>query len=160
MSEQHNYSLDKQTANDLLNNVLDSCNIPPSPKTIESLILKRKLEKKPIVILMHIAFLFLIIAICTPLFFRGDSDFQIVSGSKNVVVSSHMLYDDCFVMTLSGGADYAGIHAKKDDGSIIYPDTYDPATGLVIFPYNGASLNIYIPTVNGECIQAVLHESK
>lgn len=158
--EQQNYNIDKNTANDLLNNVLDSCNIPPSSKSIEKIMLKRSIEVKPIIFFKYISIILLLFCICTPLLFRPDPTFSLVTKSKNVVVSSHNLYEGFFVMSLSGEADYKNIYAKKDDGAIIFPDTSDSSTGVVIFPYNGDSLNIYIPTMSGECIQAVLHEKK
>lgn len=159
MSENHNYSLDKNTANDMLSDILDSCNIPPSQDSLDDVMIKRQLEKKPLAILKYLAILFLLIAVVSPLFFKADPQFSIVKPAKNVVISSHSLYDDCFIMTLTGSADYNAIYSKKADGAIIYPDKIDPASGLVIFPYSGDMLNIYIPTINGECIQAVLNET-
>jgi len=160
MSEQPIHNLDKNKVNDLLENVLDSCDIPSSSKSLDSIMLKRKLESKPLLIFKYVSLAFLILAICTPLAFRPDPDFSIVSKSPTVAVTNHSLYESCFVMTLIGDADYKNIYAKKDDGTIILPDTADDENGVVIFPYNGDSLNIYIPTVNGTYIQAVLHEKK
>ncbi|MDO4187863.1 MAG: hypothetical protein Q4D29_02635 [Lachnospiraceae bacterium] len=160
MANLDNYNLDKSKANDMLNNILDSCNIPPSSENIETIMMKKKLERKPLVILLHIAVLFLILVVLSPLAFKEDPNFTVIKTSKTVVVADHVLYDDCFVLTLSGAADYKNIHAAKYDGALIYPDVIDETTGLVIFPYKGDALNIYIPTNSGECIQAVLNENR
>lgn len=160
MSEQPNYNIDKNTANDLLSNVLQSCNIPSPSKSIDQIMLKRSLEVRPIIFLKFVSIILLIVCICAPLCFKPDPSFSLVTKSKNVIVASHNLYNECFVMSLSGEADYKNIYARKNDGAIIFPDTSDSSTGIVIFPYNGDSLNIYIPTMSGECIQAVLHEHK
>lgn len=160
MLEHPNYNLDSDAANALLNNVLDSCNIPPSSKTIEEVVLKRELERKPISILKYIAIVFLVLSVLAPLCFNKDPQFSVIEASKTVAVTSHTLYEDCFVMTLSGDADYGNINSRKNDGALIFPDKIDEASGLVIFPYNGEALNIYIPTKSGGCIQAVLNEIK
>lgn len=155
---QKNYNIDKDTANDLLNSVLDSCNIPQPSKPMDKMILKRNLNVKPFKILKYVSVLLLIFCICAPLFFKPDPSFSLIQSSNTVVVSSHSLYENCFIMTLSGDADYKNIYAKKEGGAIIFPDTSDSLTGVVVFPYNGDPLNIFIPTMSGECIQAVLHE--
>lgn len=160
MSETTKHSLDKNQANELLNNVLDSCNIPPSSKTLNETMIQSKLARKPLGILKFVAVIFIILAVISPLFFRKDPDFALVKGAETVAVSSHILYDDCFILSLTGDADYSNINAKKNDGAIIFPDKIDEATGLVIFPYNGEALNIYIPAKSGGCIQAVLNEKK
>lgn len=160
MADQTKVTLDKKAANNILNNVLESCNIPPSSESMDKIMKKRAIERTPLIVLKYIALVFLIVAAISPLFFRRDPDFKVVSASKTVVVSSHSLYDDCFIMVLTGAADYKNISAKKNDGAVIFPDTVDSSSGLVIFPYNGDALNIYIPTLSGECIQAVLNETK
>lgn len=149
-----------ETASEMLNNILDSCNIPPAAESLDKIMLKRSLEKKPLRILKVTAAFFLVIAVLTPLTFRQDPQFSVLTRSRNVAINSHNLYEDCFIMTLSGSADYKNIYARKNDGAIIFPDQIDRTSGLVIFPYNGEALNIFIPTTGGECIQAVLNESK
>jgi len=159
MSDQTKIVLDKEEASNILNNVLDTCNISPSQDSLDKIMKKRAREKRPLAILKYIAALFLIVAVISPLFFKRDKDFKVVTASKTVAVSSHSLYEDCFIMILTGDADFKNIHAKKNDGAVIFPDEVDKASGLVIFPYNGDALNIYIPTNSGECIQAVLNET-
>ena len=160
MSDHPNYNLDKETAADILNNILDTCNIPPSSESIETSVKKTALQRKKISACKYVAILFILLAVLTPLAFNRDPNFSIVTTSKTVAVTSHTLYENFFVMTLQGAADYGNIHAKKNDGAIIFPDNVDASTGLVVIPYNGEALNIYIPTVSGECIQAVLNETK
>lgn len=160
MSDNYNNIADKETANELLNNIFESCNISPSSKSLDTVMKKRQAERRPLFIMKMVSAIFLVLTVLTPLAFRRDPSFDIVSSSKTVAVTSHSLYDDCFVMTLSGDADYSNIYAKKNDGAIIFPDKLETSSGLVIFPYNGNELNIYIPTASGECIQAILHEAK
>lgn len=160
MLERENHNLDKETANDMLSNILDSCHIPPLSEDIESVMRKKNLERKNLAILLHVGILFLILVMLSPLAFKKDPSFTIEKTSKTVAVTDHVLYDDCFVLTLSGDADYKNIYAAKEDGAIIVPDLLDKTTGLIIFPYNGEPLNIYIPTNSGECIQAVLNENR
>lgn len=155
-----NHTTELETADEMLNNILDSCNIPPSSDSLETIMQKRMVEKLPLHILKIVSVVFLVISVLVPLAFKKDPSFDVINSSKTVAVTSHTLYEDCFVMTLSGLADYANIYSKKSNGAIIYPDIIDQDAGLVIFPYNGESLNIYIPTTSGECIQAVLHEPK
>ena len=158
MANQNKYNLDKEVANDMLNNILDSCNIPPSSEDIETVMLKKDLERKPLSALLHLAAFFLLLTMLCPLAFKKDPNFSLVKSSKTVAVTDHILYDDCFVMTITGSADYKNIKAAKNDGALLFPDIIDESTGLIIFPYDGEALNIYIPTNSGECIQAVLNE--
>jgi len=158
--DQKNFDLDKNTADDILHNVLDTCRIQPSEESVDRLMLRRNIQKSTLSVFKFIAIIFLILAILCPLTFKRDPAFSLISSSKNVTITSHTLYDSCFIMILSGSVEYSGIHAKKDNGSLIYPDAYDVSTGSVIFPYDGDALNIYIPSTSGECIQAVLAEHK
>lgn len=154
------YKLNSKEAEKLLYNVLDSCNIPQPSGSLEATIRKKALKKQTIAFCTFLAALFLILVIFSPLAFKRDSHFKIVQGSKEVSISSHTLYDDFFVMTLKGDVDYDNIYSRKNNGAYIFPDTVDSESGLVIFPYNGDALNIYIPSKGGECIQAVLNENK
>jgi len=160
MSNNTKYTLDKETANGLLNNVLDSCNIPPSSDSLNERMLKSSLERKPIVFFKALAVFCMIVAIISPLAFKADETFSLVKKSNNVAISSHILYENCFILTLTGDVDYTDVKAKKNDGAIIFPDQIDETTGLVIFPYDGDALNIYIKARNGGYIQAVLNEKK
>lgn len=159
MAKEPNYSLDRAKANEMLNNILDNCNLPPSSETLEADIFMANMQRRRLSVCKFLAIVFLIAAVMSPLLFKADPQFKILTSSKTVAVSSHILYDDCFVMTLSGSADYSNIYAKKNDGAIIFPDQSDSSTGVVIFPYDAEALNIYIPTQNGECIQAILNET-
>jgi len=156
----HIAKINTADANNILNNVFDSCNVPPSAESFDDLVAKSRRKMRPIRIHRTIATIFLFFVILSPLFFRADSSFSLKSGLDTVAVSSHSLYENCFTMTLTGDADYDKIYAKKNDGAIIFPDTIDSAKGVVIFPYDGDPLNIYIPSINGGCIQAVLSENK
>lgn len=160
MQDKPNYTLDKATADNMLNNILDNCNISPSSEVASTEIKRRSRQRSNIRVCKILAALFLVITVLAPLAFKRDPKFTIITSSKTVAVSSHNLYDDCFIMTLSGDADFDNIHAKKNDGAIIFPSIVEKDTGIVIIPYNGEALNIYIPTKTGECIQALLNETK
>lgn len=160
MSENPKLNLNRETASELLNNVLDNCDIPASTKSLDEMMLRSALARKPLRFAKFIAVIFVIIAVLSPLAFKSDPDFVLINSAKSVAVSSHILYDDCFILTLTGDADFTNINAKKNNGAIIYPDQIDESTGLVVFPYNGEELNIYIPSRSGGCIQAVLYEKK
>lgn len=147
-------------ANLILNNVFDSCNVPKSSKPLNEFSAETRKKLRPLIFHRSIAILFLFIAILTPLFFKADPDFMLQTASRTVVVSSHSLYSDCFIMTLTGDADYDNIYAKKSDGAIIYPSRIERGIGVVIFPYDGSELNIYIPSIDGGSIQAVLSSNE
>ena len=153
---QNNKNLDKDTANNILNNVLDTISVPQPEYTVDSLMEKRRFIKLNMLVLRILATIFLILVVISPLAYKGDPDFSLITSSKNVAIMSHDLYDTYFVMSITGSADYTNIRATKGDGAIIYPDKCDPQTGTVSFPFTGEEINIFIPTTNGECIQAVL----
>jgi len=152
--------LNQDKANEILNNVFDSCNIPPSSKSFEEIMAENYRKRIPLAVYKFIATLFMFAAVLVPFLFKPDPNFRLTAYDKNVVVTSHNLYDSCFIMTLTGSADYDNIYAKKNNGAIIFPEKADESAGLVIFPYDGDDLNIYIHTNNGGCIQAVLAEKK
>ena len=147
-------------ANLILNNIFDSCDMPKPSKSLNELSAETRRKIRPLIFHRVIAIIFLFIVVLTPLFFKADPNFMLSSASKTVVVTSHALYSDCFIMTLTGDADYDNIYATKNDGAIVYPERIDRGIGVVVFPYDGCEMNIFIPSTNGGCIQAVLSENK
>ena len=54
--------------------------------------------------------------------------------------------------------DYQNIYAQKDDGTAVYPSRirFVGDSTEVTIPYDGDALNIYIPDLDGNVMQAVL----
>ena len=62
-------------------------------------------------------------------------------------------------MMISGDKlDYRNIYAMKDDGTAIFPSSirFVNEQTEVTIPYDGDALNIYIPDLDGNVMQAVL----
>ena len=56
--------------------------------------------------------------------------------------------------------DYRNIYAVKNDGTVIFPSKIQFVNGdtEVTVPYDGDQLNLYIPDLDGNMIQAILSE--
>ena len=52
--------------------------------------------------------------------------------------------------------DYLGIYCKKNDGSVVMPTRSD--SEIVIIPYDGEALNIFITCTDGRVVQALLSQ--
>lgn len=155
------HSLDQNTANGILQNVFEECNVTPNEVPFDKIMLRSIAETKGVRFFKYFAVAILILVIASPLAFKQSNNFGLVNSARSVSIENHALYEHYFILTLSGTAiDYNAIYAKKADGAYIYPDSIDKKAGLVIFPYDGDSLNIYITSLNGEVIHAVLAENK
>ena len=91
MKKKSTYRLDKEKADEMLNNILDTCNLPPTSDTLETDMLIHSLQRRKIFVFKIIAIFFLIVAVISPLFFKADPSFMLINSSKTVVVASHML---------------------------------------------------------------------
>ncbi len=152
------YSMDLKSANDILQNVLKENNKEPNTVPFDRLVLSNTVNVA-FAKTGRIASLCLLVLIAlSPLAFR-DNGFSVRNSSliEKIIVSDHQLYSDHFVMYLKGSnIDYDNIYARKPDGTFVFPTYTDTEAGEVTFPYEGLSLNIYIPDLNGKVLQAIL----
>ena len=154
-------NLDKNTANGILQNVFEECDITPNEVPFDKILLRSMAETKGVRFSKYFAVVILVLVIMAPLAFKQSDIFGLVEPARTVSIENHALYEHYFVLTLGGtNIDYDGIYAVKPDGAYIYPDSIDKKAGLVIFPYDGETLNIYITSGNGEVIHAILAENK
>ena len=152
------YSMDLKSANDILQNVLKENNKEPNTVPFDRLVFSNTVNVA-FAKTGRIASLCLLVLIAlSPLAFR-DNGFSVRNSGliEKIIVSDHQLYSDHFVMYLKGSnIDYGNIYARKPDGTFVFPVSVDEETGEVAFPYEGLSLNIYIPDLNGKVLQAIL----
>ncbi|MFT3984939.1 MAG: hypothetical protein QM697_13610 [Lachnospiraceae bacterium] len=154
------YSMDRNTANQTLQNVFAACNQPPNTIPFDKLVLKGLAQTALVKVCKWSAFCFLLLVLLAPLAFQ-NSEFTVSSKGfgQRIAIENHRLYADHFIMQLSGGSiDYENIYAKKPDGTVVFPVSADPDSGSVVIPYDGNSLNIYIPDNSGNVLQALLSE--
>ncbi len=152
-----------QAADKTLQNVFDACNVSHNSIPFDKIMLRSRAETKLVVAFRHLATLFLIIAIVSPLFFSRDTSFMLLNAAPGqpVVVTDHQLYDTAFTMRLMGrDILYDEIKAIKDDGAIIFPKLVDKNNGVVTFPYDGSTLTITVPAGGGYTMTALLAEQK
>ncbi|MBQ1526115.1 MAG: hypothetical protein IJR19_03920 [Lachnospiraceae bacterium] len=152
------YSMDLKSANDILQNVLKENNKEPNTVPFDRLVFSNTVNVA-FAKTGRIASLCLLVLIAlSPLAFK-DNGFSVRNSGliEKIIVSDHQLYSDHFVMYLKGSnIDYDNIYARKPDGTFVFPTSVDEETGEVTFPYEGLSLNIYIPDLNGKVLQAIL----
>lgn len=161
------YSMDKQTANAILQNVFAAGEQSPNTIPFDKLVLRGMAQTTLVTSCMWIAIVMLVFILVCPFAFRSNELSVAHSAAfKSVQIVEHQLYTDEFVMILEGkDIDYQSIYSQKNDGMIIYPshirfvDGSQGSTNIeVTIPYDGDALNIYIPDINGEVLQAVLSQ--
>lgn len=154
------YSMDMNTANQTLQNVFAACNQQPNTIPFDKLVLKGLAQTTLVKFCKWSAAVFLLLVLLAPLTFRNP-DFIVSSKGfgQQIAIEDHQLYEDHFIMRLSGeNVDYDNIYAKKPDGTVVFPSSADPSERSVVIPYDGSSLNIYIPDNSGNVLQALLSE--
>lgn len=158
------YNMDMNTANQTLQNVFAACSQAPNTVPFDKLMLKGLAQTALVTACKWIAAGFLLLILVAPLAFR-NSDFSVSSKSfrESISITDHQLYEHEFKMVLNGSdVDYDNIYAKKPDGTFVFPSSVNISndTMIVTIPYDGISLNIYIPDKNGKTLQAILSERK
>ena len=153
------YSINKQAANEALQNVFAACEQEPNTQSLDALLIKNIANTTLVKTgkWMSIALLILIL-FCPMVFYMAGKESGEKPHKADIAVTSHYLDEEneCFVMTVSGSdIDYEGIYAKKDDGSIVYP-METGSDGTVRFHFESGTLNIFIPDTEGGVVQAVL----
>lgn len=163
MADVKKYTMNMTEANNTLQNVFDACNVSHNTVPFDKIMLRQKEATNYIKYARILAIVFLIFTMISPLFFRNNSVLKInnTSDIHTITVIDHQLYSDSFVLKLAGqNIDYDNIYAVKSNGAILYPASLDKATGTVILPYDGNSLSINIPDLDGHVLSAILAERK
>lgn len=157
------YSMKMKDAGATLQNVFDAVGVQHNTIPFDKIMLRSRAETRTVSGFQYLAMTFLLIVLLSPLLFDRDANFKIKGSAfgQHVIIVDHQLYDDCFSMKMMGSKiDYANINSVRENGSIIFPKTIDVENGIVVFPYDGSSLSINIPTQDGQVLHAVLAERK
>ncbi len=156
----HKYTMDMATANNILQNVFIAGDQKPNTIPFDKIVLRSKAKTTLVTSCMWIAIAMLLLTLLSPLAFHSQevkvTDF---GAAKTLEITSHQLYTTEFVMMISGDKlDYRNIYAMKDDGTAIFPSSirFVNEQTEVTIPYDGDALNIYIPDLDGNVMQAVL----
>lgn len=152
------YKMDKQAASETLKHVFEANNAEPNKVSLDTLVMRNKANTSLVKACKWISIVTLFLVIMAPLAFHTNENFNVEKkASSQVTVVNHELFDNYFEMTLSGDTvDYQGIYCKKLDGTLVLPKKYDAESGKVVIPFDGDSLNIYIPCTDGKVVQALL----
>ena len=152
------YSMDLKSANDILQNVLKENNKEPNTVPFDRLVLTNTVNVAFAKIGRIASLCLLVLIALSPLAFR-DPGFSVKNSGliEKIIVTDHQLYPDRFVLYLKGSnINFGDIYARKSDGTFVFPEAIDEDAGEVTFPFEGQSLNIYIPDINGKVLQAIL----
>lgn len=156
------YNMDIDTANDILQNVFAAKNQAPNTTSFDMIVLKSKARTSLVTSCMWVGIIMLCLVILSPLAFQSQElKVSNLASTGEVQIVEHRLFSEEFVMMLSGSKlDYQQIYALKNDGTVIFPSRIRFINGNteVTFPYEGESLNLYIPDIDGGVIQAILSE--
>ncbi len=158
----HKYTMDMTTANNILQNVFIAGEQKPNTIPFDKIVLRSKAKTTLVTACMWVGIIMLLFTLLSPLAFHtGELKVANPGTVKSIQITSHQLYTTEFVMMLSGDKlDYRNIYALKDDGTMVFPSRVrfvDEQTEVTI-PYDGKSLNIYIPDLDGNILQAILSE--
>lgn len=153
------YSMSKQEANNMLNNVLAACNIDSENINFDLLILKSIAQTTLIDTCKWIAIGFLFLILISPVVLINN-EMKIESrgiANERIIIRNHQLYSDHFVLELAGeDIAYDEIYARNAGGDVIFPTSIDEASGHVEFPYSSEALTIFIPDIHGHTLNASL----
>lgn len=154
------YKLNRKEADQMLKNIFEANSVKPNRSSFDSILFKTIASTTLVKSCKWMAAALLVLVILAPLSFRNqNNNFSVedMSASSQVTVVNHQLLDNAFEMILSGqNIDYTGIYCKKLDGTIVIPNKLDESQGLVVIPFDGDSLNIYITCKDGRVVQALL----
>ena len=153
------YSINKNAANEALQNVFAACDQTPNTQSLDVLLLKNIANTTLVKSGKWMsAVLLVLILLCPLVFYWEGRSVPETTHKADITVTDHYMDEDngCFVMKLSGSdIDYNGIYARKDDGTVVYPIEAD-TDGTVRFRFESGTLNIFIPDTEGGIVQAVL----
>lgn len=153
------YKMNRQEADRMLKNVFEASDIKPNKSSFDVILLRTIASTTLVRTCKWIAIAMLVLVIGSPLAFKTHNTFSVsdMNSTSQVTVVNHRLDGDRFEMTLSGeNIDYTGIYCKKNDGSIVFPILSSEKEHIVIIPFDGDSLNIYITCKDGKVVQALL----
>ena len=159
MNRPKTYSMNRKKANETLQNVFEACETTPNSVSFTTLVIRTRANTTLVSTCKWISVVALILVILSPLAFHSHGKLEVTDAKAitQVSVVSHRLYSDHFEMKLSGSEiDYGGIYCKKLDGTIVIPTVSDAEEGIVEIPFDGDSINIYIPYGDGGILQALL----
>lgn len=160
MSKIRRYSMNKRQADKMLQNVFMECNQTPNTTPFDKLVIKGFAQTKAITVCKYTALALLIFILLTPLFFRNPEFVVKRTFFTETVISNHQLNEDSFLLVIEGTSiDEDGIHAIKDTGEPVFPTRIQHNENMTIsveFPFDGDSMNIYIPSYDKKTLQAYL----
>ena len=153
------YKVDRKAADKMLQNVFASTETKPNSTSFNMILLRTMANTTMIKACRIIATIMLVLVLISPIAFADGRNVnnKISIPTDRVTVLQHHLYEDRFEMILAGDSiDYTGIYCKKLDGSVVIPTKSSEDEHLVVIPFDGDSLNIYITCSDGKVIQALL----
>jgi hypothetical protein len=153
-------SVDMPDADKTLQNILKSCNMAPNTLPVEELVSRARENTSKYLLCMFISIGMLIATFFLPLVFKPAA-MSASSQQLDITVDSSKMDGGDFVLNISGFMiDYTSIYAMNEEGTRIYPVSYDVSTGRVVFRYDGESWNIFIPDLNGNQLHLLLTPDK
>ncbi len=156
------YTMDMATANNILQNVFIAGEQKPNTIPFDKIVLRSRAKTTLVTACMWVGIVMLLFTLLSPLAFNtGELKVANPATVKSIEIASHQLYTTEFVMMLSGEKlDYQNIYAVKDDGTMVFPSRvrFVEENTEVTIPYDGSALNIYIPDLDGNILQAILSE--
>lgn len=153
------YTMDINTAGNMLGNVFVACGKEPNRVPFDTIVSRSRQSFFSDNLMIILCSVLLVLTFICPLFFPHGSIFMSAAYSKGraLSISSHSVENDRFTITLDGGAVDLGItYMENDMGEILYPISYDRADNTVVFPYNNEEYNIFIYDLNGRCLHLLL----
>ncbi|MCR5268470.1 MAG: hypothetical protein K6E16_08135 [Lachnospiraceae bacterium] len=158
----HKYTMDMTTANNILQNVFIAGEQAPNTTPFDKIVLRSKAQTTMVTACMWIGIVMLLLTLLSPLAF-SSRDFKVEQprSTRSLQIVSHKLYTSEFVMLIEGDKlDYRNIYALKNDGEVVFPSKIQFVNGdtEVTIPYDGEQLNLYIPDLDGNILQAILSE--
>lgn len=156
-TKKQKYQMNITDANAALQNILATCQQPPSSLPVDKILLRQKAKVQKYNILLCVTSLFLLLTFLLPLCVIPHFSGMHSSGSHITLVSDS-LEDDILTLTFEGkDILFSEAYLQLGDGTIRFPLSYDEASGTICFPYyRNTEIYIYIPVENAPVYQLFL----
>lgn len=151
------FKLDENVADEMLQNILKTCDIKPNNIPLNKLQIRHKENKLSVKIAMFFSALFFLLTLFSPLCFAQPADTVSVESRalKTLNIIEHSCDETNFYITLNELFDFneKDSYMELADGTIYKVISYDLTSHTVTFAYPPMDATVFLYTMDGKLLQ-------
>lgn len=159
-SKTNKYTLDAKAADDMLQNILKSCDIKPNDIPLNVLEVRHAHKFVYLHILRLVCAILFILTLISPFAFVRPAEKMVVEhrALHNLNIIEHKHEGDYFYITLNSDfqVDVESSFIQTDSGFESGVCEFNIQTNQIVFPYPSENSTLYIYTIDGELLQLYL----